>query len=1521
MRPSPQWAAPSVAVLLLTLGSGCGSDPSSSTAHDLGITRAALSSADCPAGYNIILGTPGPDVLNGTAGNDCILGLAGDDVIDGRAGLDVLIGGAGNDTLSGGAAADTLYGEGGNDVLFGGAGEDRLDGGEGDDLLQGEAGNDQLAGGSGDDVLQGGAGNDSLDGNEGDDQLSGGAGNDSLDGGGGNDALEGGAGNDSLLGGPGSDAVRSSGNDTVNGGAGNDACDGDGCEMPQPAACTLDADCAAGLRCFTVPGMCLGCLSDSQCSDGNACTQGETCQAGTCSAGAPVVCDPPGQCQVPGTCNPATGACSTRTAPDGSQCALPSGAPASCQSGQCVASSCDGRHLDCNGSSGDGCELASSQSYAGGASALVSGDFDADGHLDLAAVSPGEDQVVVQLGSGGGALGSPVSYAVGREPRALALGDLNRDGIGDLVVANSEGDSLSVLLGKPGGLFASAVEIAVPDSFPVSVAVGDVTGDGKPDVAIGSHYGTACYDCGDNAVLLFVGDGQGGLAFRAKSGIYFDGVRSVAIADFDHDGFGDIAAATEGYHVGNSGFSLFFGDAQGSLARNSHHSAGYWTYSLAVQDLDGDGDADVVTAERESDTVSVFLNDGSGQFTAHSFSAGNHPLGIAVGDFDRDGVLDLAAAGFGPLRVFRGDGAGNYALLRQFDGVGVHDGVGDPRMISADFDGDGEPELALAANAQLDIVMTGCPTAPPAVVDASATLRWQTSIRNAPLLAWPDGSLLLEGPDAALHVTETSTPPYFVATPTRGAVASAIWTNPGAPLDVGGYQDRRAFRPSGALSWEWIQLGCCNTPFNPVAIDAAAGVGYQINNALIQLDLREDAPQRVLASTPGHIFGELSLANGMAFSSLQYDPWGAVERWDLATMTSLGTTDVAPGSRLFNAVDASGALVVTSASGVLARIERDGRLAFQLQVGASTPPVISARGLILYGAGQRLQAFSPTLGAVAWSRALPSPVTDLLVADHGLVYALLAADRSVYALDSATGTVRQIFTNLPNTSAWQFLLQSSTLYISLGDRVVALPVPSLGYEAGAPWPVRFHDNQRTGNLASALQPACPSHADADADGVADCIDVCPSDAADACRGLQVQSLTTGYDHSCALFRDGRVKCWGHNEFGQLGLGDAIDRGNAPNQMGNSLPFVDLGSGVRATQIDAGQWHTCALLEDHRIKCWGINSSGQLGLGDTANRGDNPGEMGDALGFVDLGAGQIANSISSNGGNTCALLADGRMRCWGYNGQNQLARDAYGDSWGDAPGEMGDALGFPNLGTGLLVAQPAMGGSHECALFEPGTVKCWAYNFAGSLGLGDTLPRARPTELGDALPFVDLGNLGAPTQLLASMGSHTCALFGSGRLSCWGDNSSGQLGLGDTAARGDEPGEMGNGLGRVALGTGETVLAVGAGVRETCAVLSGGRLKCWGDNSQGQLGQGDTATRGDNPDELGDALSPIALGNGARVQAVDAGNNHTCALLESGRVKCWGHNRFGQLGLGDALNRGDDPNEMGDALPAVDLGTP
>ena len=405
-------------------------------------------------------------------------------------------------------------------------------------------------------------------------------------------------------------------------------------------------------------------------------------------------------------------------------------------------------------------------------------------------------------------------------------------------------------------------------------------------------------------------------------------------------------------------------------------------------------------------------------------------------------------------------------------------------------------------------------------------------------------------------------------------------------------------------------------------------------------------------------------------------------------------------------------------------------------------------------------------------------------------------------------------------------------------------------------------------------------------------------------------VAVGWDHNCARLDDGGLKCWGYNGRGQLGLGDGQNRGDQPNEMGSNLPRVNLGSQRTVVQVVVGAEHSCARLDNNKVKCWGGNTSGQLGLGLGAldSRGDEPGEMGGNLSPVDLGSDSVVVDLAAGSYHTCARFVNGGVKCWGNNDFGQLG---YGDvqKRGYSPSDMGDNLPYVDLGSGRLARGISAGAEHTCARLDDGTTKCWGYNFSGQLGQGDTNDRGdQAGEMGDSLLPIELGS-GLTVQGIESGYGHNCARFDNGSMKCWGLNNWYQLNTGDANNRGDQINEMGDFL-LPLYGSGQDVTGLALGGGHTCASFDGGALACWGLNQDGQLGLGvaDQITGGQ-----------VDIGVGRAVEEISSMGNHTCARFDNGEVKCWGLNDYGALGYGDSNTRGDDPGETVGALPAVDIG--
>jgi len=429
---------------------------------------------------------------------------------------------------------------------------------------------------------------------------------------------------------------------------------------------------------------------------------------------------------------------------------------------------------------------------------------------------------------------------------------------------------------------------------------------------------------------------------------------------------------------------------------------------------------------------------------------------------------------------------------------------------------------------------------------------------------------------------------------------------------------------------------------------------------------------------------------------------------------------------------------------------------------------------------------------------------------------------------------------------------------------------------------------------------------------------------------------------CARSSQGHVKCWGYNGYGQLGHGNTSTASDGEGEMGENLAFVPLGANRTATQVSVGENHACALLDDGSVKCWGRNNYGQLGIGNNTQIGDGANEMGDLLATVDLGTSRTATEIATGQHHTCALLDDWSVKCWGYNGYGQLG---IGNSTtiGDGANEMGDDLAAADLGTGRTAIAIEAGATHTCAILDSSVLKCWGRNTWGNLGQGhnenighgpdlDTNgvscslalntplnTRECNARMGDGLPAVDVGDGRTVVSVSAGYAS-TCAILDNGSVRCWGYNADGRTGLGTTSGyTGDADGEMGDDLPTVELGSGRTAASISVGHGHTCALLDNLSIACWGDNVHGEMGIG-TTDDVDTASEMGAGLETVDLPT-TRSSSVSSGYYYSCAIIDDGTVRCWGEDAMGRLGVyygnGDD-NIGDESGEMGGDLQITNL---
>lgn len=354
----------------------------------------------------------------------------------------------------------------------------------------------------------------------------------------------------------------------------------------------------------------------------------------------------------------------------------------------------------------------------------------------------------------------------------------------------------------------------------------------------------------------------------------------------------------------------------------------------------------------------------------------------------------------------------------------------------------------------------------------------------------------------------------------------------------------------------------------------------------------------------------------------------------------------------------------------------------------------------------------------------------------------------------------------------------------------------------------------------------------------------------------VVSIATGESHACAALSDGTVKCWGNNDQGQLGDGTSIS---------STVPVSVSGIPSGATKVTAGYGHTCALVSGG-VKCWGSNGHGQLGNGSTTASLTAVDVTGMTSGIVDVSA---AGDGVTGYALTCAVTSVGAVKCWGNNSYGQL-----GDGTTSSKTVATQVSGLTSGYTQVTVSVGTV-----CALNNLGKAYCWGDYTVGQLSnnIGGFIFNPK-----------DTNSMSSQVSAI-SVGSYYSCGIKNGSAYCWGANGSGQLGNGNNTTQGNPVQVSG-------LTSGVTQIATDSdtyyGNRHACAIHNGA-VKCWGDNFYGQLGNGTTGGTSNVPVQVS------GLTSGAIYVAVSLW--HTCAVMNSGGVKCWGYNSHGQLGNNSTVN--------------------
>ena len=419
-------------------------------------------------------------------------------------------------------------------------------------------------------------------------------------------------------------------------------------------------------------------------------------------------------------------------------------------------------------------------------------------------------------------------------------------------------------------------------------------------------------------------------------------------------------------------------------------------------------------------------------------------------------------------------------------------------------------------------------------------------------------------------------------------------------------------------------------------------------------------------------------------------------------------------------------------------------------------------------------------------------------------------------------------------------------------------------------------------------------------------------------GVSYTVVRAGANHTCGITVSNFLKCWGDNSQGQIGDGTLIDR----------LIPAAVDAGQTYLDVFLGDSFTCGITTGNKLKCWGDNTYFNLGDGTNIDKiSPIVIDSSESYSTAAVAGGVVLNSVRTA---ACAVTMAGRLKCWGNNSGQFVTGTSYGFNnirdvnqeikfasvsvgkgsacginlnqklycWGsNLNGEIGDRgtlarnsavivdskenYSMVSVSSDSTMSAPY---PHACGITTTGVLKCWGSNQLSKLGDGTSVQKLKPKVIdsGTTYSYVTAGYY------------NTCAITTAGVLKCWGENSKGQLGIGSLVSQ--------NLPTVVASGTAYSVVDTSArydnGNHHTCAITTAGELQCWGSNHQGQLGNGTTSA---SP-----SLLPVSIDTGETYSAVTIGSGFlrgfTCGLTTAKKIKCWGNNGAGALGVGDTVAR-------------------
>lgn len=344
----------------------------------------------------------------------------------------------------------------------------------------------------------------------------------------------------------------------------------------------------------------------------------------------------------------------------------------------------------------------------------------------------------------------------------------------------------------------------------------------------------------------------------------------------------------------------------------------------------------------------------------------------------------------------------------------------------------------------------------------------------------------------------------------------------------------------------------------------------------------------------------------------------------------------------------------------------------------------------------------------------------------------------------------------------------------------------------------------------------------------------------------VKKIATGQDHTCYILNQNEVICWGSNAYGQLGIEEPLGK-----FVSVSFPEIDPGNSF--ISLAAGNHHTCALKSTGEIYCWGRNHRQQIGINSEIETHKVPQQVLSVETF---------KSICAHEDHSCALSVQGRVYCWGANDYLQSNLGA------------NTTLPKPQILTELedySISNISCGYHHTCALDNLGRLFCWGSDSRGQLGNGD-----EQTERG--FSSVESSHISESISSISAGINHNCLLTSQKKAYCWGNNEQGALGVGEDVRFVSQP---------KSVNTVDLFTNIASGGIFSCAISEQSELQCWGVNSFGQLASADPSS----------ALSPRKYEKSLPLDTMDSHSNHVCASSFDDQVLCWGSNAKGQLGQG------------------------